>query len=155
MTQEVINLFQEGLSVSKIAKQLNSYPAKVASILNENGFTTDKRSTIDQVVSVVDAVNEGKTYAEAAKIAGVTFQKVITICKNNGIYKQVKTEVTPELIQKCIEMYTKGISSIKIAEDLGISKWSVLQAIRKLPKKEKSFYNTYSCNYSFFENIDR
>lgn len=154
MITSIIDYFQEGKSVAQISKLVGSYPAKVSKILKENGFETSKAPTSDQVIIVVNAVNEGKTYAEAARLAEITFQQATKICKLNGIYKRVQNEVSDEVKQRCIELYEEGMSSPKIAKELGIAKPTVLLAIKHLPKKKKQFYNTYTCNYSFFDSID-
>jgi intein/homing endonuclease len=154
MITSIIDYFQEGKSVAQISKLVGSYSAKVSKILKENGFETSKAPTSDQVIIVVDAVNEGKTYAEAARLAEISFQQATKICKLNGIYKRVQNEISSETRQKCIELYEEGMSSPKIAKQLGVSKFTVLESIKHLPKKKKQFYNTYTCNYSFFDNID-
>ena len=154
METSIIDYFQEGKTVAQISKLVGSYPAKVSNILKENGFKLKKELTSDQVVIVVDAVNEGKTYAEAARMAEITFRQATKICKLNGIYKRVQNEISDEERQKCIEMYEEGMSSPKIAKQLGVSKFTVLESIKHLPKKKKQFYNTHTCNYSFFDNID-
>lgn len=154
METSIIDYFQEGKTIAEISKLVSIYPGKVSQILRDNGFKTSRISTADEVVMVVDAIREGKTYAEAARLAGVSFQKATSICKLNGIYKRVQNEVSEEVKQRCIELYEEGMSSPKIAKELGIAKPTVLLAVKHLPKKKKQFYNTRTCNYSFFDNID-
>ena len=155
MIDQLIELYSSGLTVNQIAVETGIYNQKVKKLLKEAGVygtAPEKLSSFHN--EIVKLCNEGINYQEIAKQIGTSRWKVVEYCKKNGLYERTKVEPTPELNEEILRLYEEGVSSSKIAKQVGVSKWYVLQLIPQEEKKTKAFYNTYSCNYQFFENID-
>jgi len=155
MIDQLIELYSSGLTVNQIAVETGIYNQKVKKLLKEAGvYGTAPEMLSGYHDEIVKLCNEGVNYQEIAKQVGTSRWKVVEYCKKHGLYERTKVEPTPELNEEILRLYEEGVSSPKIAKQVGVSKWYVLQVIPQAEKKTKAFYNTHSCNYQFFENID-
>ena len=59
-------------------------------------------------------------------------------------------------IERIIELYNSGLSCKKIAEQLNCSESYISKRlIGKIKKRDNTYYRRkFSCNHSFFKNID-
>lgn len=155
MIDQLIELYSSGLTVNQIAEQTGIYNQKVKRLLEEAGaYGNAPEKLLAYHEEIVRLCDEGVNYQQIAVQIGTSRWKVVEYCKSYGLYKRTKVEPTPELNEEILRLYNEGIASTKIARQVGVSKWYVLQVIPQEEKKTKAFYNTYTCNYQFFENID-
>jgi len=155
MIDQLVELYSSGLTVNQIAVETGIYNQKVKNLLKEAGvYGTAPEMLSEYHDEIVKLCGEGINYQEIAKQVRTSRWKVVEYCKKNGLYERTKVEPTPELNEEILRLYQEGVSSLKISKQVGVSKWYVLQLIPQEEKKTKAFYNKYTCNYSFFENID-
>lgn len=155
MIDQLIELYSSGLTVNQIAVETGIYNQKVKKLLKEAGvYGTAPEMLSEYHDKIVKLCGDDVNYQEIAKQVGTSRWKVVEYCKKHGLYERTQVEATPELNEEILRLYEEGVSSPKIAKQVGVSKWYVLQVIPQEEKKTKAFYNTYSCNYQFFENID-
>lgn len=153
---EVKRLFEEEqFSVYRISRLLNLTQSRVREALKESGVEYEKIfNDTDEMKEVIRLFQEGKTFREIESIIGKTYTYIRCSLIERG-YTETKTpDASPEIIEQIIKLYNEGNSSSKVAKLLGVSSTTVKKFVPKEDKKKKAFYNTYSCNYQFFENID-
>jgi len=153
---EIKRLFEEeGLSVYKICKLLGLAQSRVKKTLRESGVEYEKIfNDTEEIKEFILLFQEGKTFREIESITGKTYTYIRCSLIERG-YTETKTpDASPEVIEEIIRLYGEGNSSSKVAKLLGISATTVKKFVPKEIKKKKAFYNTYSCNYQFFDSID-
>lgn len=153
---EIKRLFEEEqFSVYRISKLLNLTQSRVRESLRESGVEYEKIfNDTDEMKEIIRLFQEGKTFREIESIIGKTYTYIRCSLIERG-YTETKTpDASPEVIEQIIKLYNEGNSSSKVAKLLGVSSTTVKKFVPKKDKKVKSFYNIYSCNYQFFENID-
>lgn len=153
---EIKRLFEEErLPIYKIGKLLEITQSRVRQALRESGIDYNLIfNDSDEIKEIIRLFQEGKSFREIESITGKTYTHVRMSLIERG-YTETKTpDTSPEMIDEIIKLYNEGNSSSKVGKLLGISSTTVKRFIPKELKKSKSFYNAYSCNYQFFENID-
>lgn len=154
----ILTMYSEGCSVNFISKHVKKHKRVVSTILKENGITFnpkflgDKTPVTEEVKQRIINSFTGQTLTELGKAFNISHKTVEKILRSAGLYETKYPNLNISQKIEIQEHYDRGLSSQKIANLMGISKWSVLEYIDEA--KPKSFYNKYTCNYSFFENID-
>lgn len=79
-----------------------------------------QKTSQEKIDLIVKLRKEGKTYKDIVELIGVSKGVVSRVCQENGL-AQTFIELTPEIIQKCQNLYNE-IGNIKIvAKQVGIS----------------------------------
>lgn len=153
---EIKRLFEEEqLSVYRISKLLEVTQSRVRQSLRESGVDYNLVfNDSDEMKEIIRLFQEGKTFRKIESVTGKTYTYIRVGLIERG-YTETKTpDASPEVIEEIIRLYGEGNSSSKVAKLLGVSTTTVKKFVPQEIKKKKAFYNTYSCNYQFFDNID-
>lgn len=153
---EMKRLFEEEqFSITKIGNLLGITQSRVRQGLRESGVEYERIfNDSDEMKDIIQMFQEGKTFRQIESITGKTYTYIRMSLIERGYTETKSPDASPEVIEEIIRLYNEGNSSSKVAKLLGISSTTVKKFVPKEIKKKKSFYNTYNCNYQFFENID-
>lgn len=146
---------EEGYSVDKLSKTVCRGVNTIKEILLKEGIEV-RVSRLASNKQFRDWRSEGKSVSEIAAFLNIKEHSVKRILQTLGIVEKVNAYMTPEQCDKIIELYNKGISSSKVAKELGISKATVLAHLHDTNTvlKTQQFYNKYTFNDKFFDKID-
>lgn len=119
---EVIDLYDNGCGLKKIAKIYNSSDSTIKKILIKNGIKIKEppnhKNIKQQTELIIDLYNDKISISEIARKIGCSDTIVSKILKNNNIQK--KDGKHDHLVPKIIELYNTGLSCQKISEKINV-----------------------------------
>lgn len=149
------NAYDDGYSLRQIIKEFSVSMSTVKKELHKAGVPYETLFTDTPcILQAIELYKEGFNFSDIAREIGKTPTYVRNILTERGFAETRFPNVTEEQKQEIVTLYEQGLSSDKIANLVGLSRTTVKDHLPKDKIKKKSFYNTYSCNYQFFENID-
>lgn len=157
-TEIVRRHLEENASIERLRQDFKRGPATIEKILLEKGIVINKRfqngKPLDKAIinKWIDLYRAGMNFTEIANINSVTSTTVRLNLILAGVYGTKHPDITEETRFEIQKLYNEGLNSRQVAKRLDISKTTVLRNIDA--PKERSFYNKYTCDYSYFENID-
>lgn len=137
---EIINLYQQGLTIQKIAPMYNLSPWPLARILHKHNIEVHKSKgrkakiiTPEQELEIINLYKQGFTLQKISTIYEIAIpllRKKIT--KNNIVIRPSKTyiKITPEQELKIANLYKQGYAIEEIANMCNISKSSVFKSMK-------------------------
>lgn len=159
MKDKIIELRKMGFSYNEISKKINCSKSTVSyycSKLDDNmnsiklnvKLKNKKQEKIESFLMdtpLVDEVlkmrKEKKTYDEIKNLTGLSKHSISKICREFGLVNHRKTgELSTDIINKVIELYSELRSTRKVSKIIGISRDTVMKyvTIDKLTQEEKS-----------------
>lgn len=151
--QEAIKLFNNGMSLRKIEKEININRKRISKMLKDEGITIKKK--IDETL-VRDLLSQGKTMSSIANKIGVDRNTLTAFMQKNNIKANRKngTQRNTDLDQEIIQRYKNNESMLKISKELKCSTNKIAAALRANNINTSKIYRTYSINENVFETID-
>ena len=147
--------YDDGYSLRQIMKEFSVSMSTVKKELYKEGVQYEKLFTdYPWILEAITMYQEGVNFSDIARKVSKTSTLVRNVLIERGFAETKSPNVTKDQKQEIMILYDQGLSSDKIAKQLGLSRTTVKDHIPDYMKRKKSFYNTYSCNYQFFENID-
>ena len=138
---EIIQLYNDGMSQEKIAKKVGYSRGNVERILHEHGVQTrpggkytpqEQASKIDEIVQ---RYNNGETQEEIAKKVGYSYVHIGRILHEHNVQTRGSGRFTPQqrslLYDKIVQMYNEGMTQEEIAERVGYSLGNVCIILQK------------------------
>jgi DNA-binding CsgD family transcriptional regulator len=150
----IVEMFCSGISMRKIAKHFNTTHNTISRLIREKGIESSYRKNIlpDPVVVRYIAGESMNNLAKTYKISTGTVKRILL---NNKVKLRKNTlDVDEEIV---LQMYRdQSLSSYAIADEIGISQFSVLKILRAHKEvktvaeaQRKNFFNE-----AIFKNID-
>lgn len=137
---EIINLYQQGLTIKTIAPMYNLSPWPLANILHKHNIEVhrsrgrkEKIITPEEELEIIRLYQQGFSLQKIALITGIASSKVRKkITKNNIVIRPAKTyiKITPEEESKIANLYQQGYTIEKIADMCNMSKSSIFKTIK-------------------------
>lgn len=147
--------YDDGCSLRRIMKEFSVSMSTVKKELYREGVPYEKLFTDSPwILEAIELHKEGLNFSDIARKVSKTATLVRNVLIERGFAETRFPNVTKDQKQEIMILYDQGLSSDKIAKQLGLSRTTVKDHIPDYMIREKAFYNTYSCDYSFFENID-
>jgi len=147
--------YDDGYSLRQIMKEFSVSMSTVKKELYKEGVQYEKLFTdYPWILEAIAMYQEGLNFSDIARKVSKTSTLVRNVLIERGFAETKSPNVTKDQKQEIVILYDQGLSSDKIAKQLGLSRTTVKEYIPDYMKRKKAFYNTYSCNYQFFENID-
>lgn len=147
--------YDEGASFLQLSKEFSISISTVKKELHEAGVPYEELfNDLPWMIEAIELYKQGMNYSQISRQLGYSATSVRSMLTERGIAKTRFFNLTKDQIEKIKELYDQGLTTRKVAEILGVTKTTVREYIPKELIKKKAFYNKYSCNYSFFENID-
>lgn len=155
--EKVIHLYTvEKKSINKIRAELRCDKKWISEVLRNAGVQLRHRVTWDQRNPSKEETEKFQLLYDSGKsleeIGDITGWSKNTVSK----YLEAKLESRPYIgVDKVLEiqrLYKELGSSRKVAQQLGVSKYTVLQYAKDV--NDPSSYRKYTCNSNFFDDID-
>jgi len=158
LIDQILCLHQEKTSLRTISEIVGISRPVIKTWLKEKGveFTRPKPRVIPEEVAlqVVELTKEGLSIVDIAKRLKVSNSYVEKMQRKHKVWVRVKTEITTQIRFQIYDLYEQGLSAAKVAKQLDIGKPTVLKYLPEDMKREQADYNTYTCDYHYFDNID-
>jgi transposase len=114
--QEIIDLYQSGLNVKQVAKQLQRGKRTVNQILDDANVLRSKRTTPEMENEIINLYEKGCSQSELHKKYNCTRNTIRTILKRNNVditpWEHVRLK--PEQIEELRQMWRNGVSRPEI-----------------------------------------
>jgi transposase len=139
--REIIKLYQQGLSLRKIAEKFDVIDETIASALKRNNVRIRSRTAHiakinkKQHKEIISLYNQGLSSLKIAKMFNVTSTIILSVLKKNNIerrnpgYYQIK--IDQEKKEIIIRLYQEGNSLKKIAGVVNLGKTSIEKFLKK------------------------
>lgn len=139
---EIIKLYQQGLTIQKIAPMYDLSVLPVANILHKNNIEVSKSTgrkakliTPEKEAEIISLYQQGFNLKKITTIYGVSPQRIKEIIEKNNIVirtsKSYNIKLTPEKEAEIINLYQQGFSLKKIVDICNLSDSSVFKALHK------------------------
>ena len=142
LTERVINLYSQNMSLLKISESVNLTVFKIRKILKENGIKVRTSSeyrikplTRDSINEIIFFYEQNKSLDEIMSIFHISYSKLINTLKQEGVLKKRKAtfSTTQEQDDEMVKLYKEStLSCSKIAAILGVKASIVSKRIGKL-----------------------
>lgn len=158
MEQQIIQLYQEGYSITNISKKIQKRKSYVSDVLKNSDVKIRTRGgkrkplTQSQKFEICTYFNEGLTIQEISNKIGISWNGVKKVLIEYNLYEVTRPDITEDQIKQINDLYDSGLSSREVADKLEISKWSVLKYAEEI--REPSTHRLYNADFSYFDNID-
>lgn len=147
--------YEAGATLLQLSKEFSISISTVKKELHEAGVPYEELfNDLPWMIEAIELYKQGKNYSQIARELGYTSTSVRSMLTERGIAKTRFFNLTKDQIHKIKELYNQGLTTRQVAAIIGVTKTTVQEYIPKELVKKKAFYNKYTCNYSFFENID-
>lgn len=157
---EVIQNYENGLSMEVIAKQNNCSYRTINNILKSKNVKIRSRLKKSQDIlnKVVELYNGGMSCYKIAKELNVGNTTVNRHLKKLGFnvsegHRKNDNGLVKEKTQEVIDLFNSGIGCYKLAKQFETTESTILRILHKNNIKIRG-PKKYNCNENFFENID-
>jgi Transposase. len=127
-------MYESGMSIREIAKQLNLSYSKTRRILKDSGVEFRGKTPQSVVEKVIEMGKQGYSANKISKMLELNSNTVLRILKKHKLVK-TKRRMSQDKIEKIKEMYINGYSIYRIAKELSISTNLVVYYLKKLNLK--------------------
>lgn len=139
-TQLIIAMYQNNISVFRIASVLKKPQYKIYEILYENGFTLDDDKYFERNNFIKEKYTQGYPITSIANLLGISRHTVSNVINRFNIKKGIPISdiYIPEKIErtkKIIDLYNQGLSCRKIANEIGMCASSIQKILVKADVK--------------------
>ena len=157
--EEIVKLYNEGVSTCEIGRIFNVSNASVYLFLRDNcGVKIRQTKKIDKFNQVIEMFNTGMSLSEISKTIDIGLTTVHRYCKKAGLdtSKFSKHREDPIINHKddIIKEYKNGLGCTKLSQKYGCAEGSITKLIKKSGEKSGIHVRDYFFDERFFEKID-
>jgi|GEM_PF-458607 hypothetical protein len=134
LNEKAKKMYESGMSIREIAKQLNLSYSKTRRILKDSGVEFRGKTPQSVVEKVIEMGKQGYSANKISKMLELNSNTVLRILKKHKLVK-TKRRMSQDKIEKIKEMYINGYSIYRIAKELSISTNLVVYYLKKLNLK--------------------
>lgn len=135
MKEKILELRRKGLTIDEIVNKIGCAKSTVSYHINNNGLGGNRDKFLigvdDEIIEKIRLLRlELKTYSEILKIVDISEDKLIKICRNLKLNKEVNTFKTKSFNESEVLDYYLEIKSLrKTAEYFGVSRDTIRKQI--------------------------
>lgn len=149
--EQVVTLYNQGLTVTEISRSLRLSKAVVSYILHASGYVpkspgnTSNVPSKEQINEMIRCYEKGLNASEIGRQLGFSYKTVLKYLDRNNI-RSTKPNFTSEQIQEANRLYKTGLPAHKVADIMGVSKPTILyhlEAVRPMGPVSQKVDSTY------------
>lgn len=152
--KKFVDMYKNGISAVKIAKQYGCSKNPITRILNESGIELDtvlRKVPKTDYEKVIELYNSGYTQSDIANIYGCSKQVIAQIMRNLGV-KTRPNGFTEEDAENMYRIYKNGARLPEIARIYGSNEHTIGRVLQR--NGFATDRKTYHCNENYFDEID-
>ena len=130
--QEAVAMFDSGLGVAAIARELGVTTQTIRRALKDAGKLVNPKATVDEE-AIAQAYSEGKAVPEILAVYSITYATLYKILSDHNIATRKVSEatVTNLRLDRAVELYQAGVPLWSIKQETGIAQPTLHAALHQ------------------------